>query len=67
MARRVNLADPDFEPTDDELRQLSARAFAGVAAAHERALARLRDEIAAARAEALRAFQERSRRATEKA
>jgi hypothetical protein len=28
--RRINLADPDFESTDEELRELSRLAFADV-------------------------------------
>jgi hypothetical protein len=53
MSERINLADPSFEPTDEQLAGLMSRAFAGVRGAHERAMARLRVEIAAARAEAL--------------
>ena len=45
MGDAINLADPDFEPTDEQLIGLSKRAFAGVAARHEAALARLRAEI----------------------
>jgi hypothetical protein len=41
----INLADPDFEPTDEQLIGLSRRAFAGVTAKHEAALAKLRAEI----------------------
>ena len=63
---RVNLADPDFEPTDAQLEELSARAFAGVRAAHERALTQMRADISTARREALEAFEQRlkARRAT---
>jgi hypothetical protein len=49
MGRPINLADPDFEPTDDELRALSTAAFAGVREAHERALATMHVDIAARR------------------
>jgi len=49
-----NLADPSFEPTDEQLAGLTARAFAGVRAAHVRAMAKLRVDIAEARDEALR-------------
>jgi len=49
MIDRVNLADPEAEPSDAQLAGLSARAFAGVGRAHELALERLRSEIAAAR------------------
>jgi hypothetical protein len=53
MAEPINLADPDFEPTDEQLIGLSTRAFAGVRAAHEAAMRRLRAQIAAAREEAM--------------
>jgi len=48
---RINLADPDFEPTDEQLRGLSQRAFAGVREAHQESLRRLREEIARLREE----------------
>ena len=47
MKRKINLRDPEFEPTDEELAELMHSAFAGVRAereARERAVA---DEIAA--------------------
>lgn len=47
-----NFADPDFEPTDEDLRALSREAFADVGARHREALERLRGEIAALRATA---------------
>jgi hypothetical protein len=59
MADVINLADPAFEPSDEQLVGLSSRAFAGVAAAHERSLAKLRTEIEALRERALRDFEER--------
>ncbi|KAB2903388.1 MAG: hypothetical protein F9K40_07190 [Kofleriaceae bacterium] len=43
---RVNLADPDFEPTDEQLQTLSKRAFADVARQHADALQRLEAAIA---------------------
>ena len=46
VARKVNLADPDFEPTDDELQQLVHEAFAEVAAQRTESAARLRARIA---------------------
>jgi len=49
MIDRVNLADPEAEPSDAQLAGLSARAFAGVSRARELALERLRSEIVAAR------------------
>lgn len=62
MSGPVNLADPAFEPTDEQLHELSRRAFAGVAAAHAKSLERLRAQIAEARREALRAFEQRRER-----
>lgn len=49
MIDRVDLADPEAEPSDAQLAGLSARAFAGVSRARELALERLRAEIVAAR------------------
>jgi hypothetical protein len=43
------LADPTFEPTDEDLIGLSKRAFAHVREAREASLRKLRTEIAAAR------------------
>lgn len=54
MSGAVNLADPDVEPTDADLRELSRRAFSGVRATREAALERLRAQIAEAREQALR-------------
>ena len=50
----VNLADPAFEPTDEQLGELFKRAFADVASKHRESLARLRAEIARLRAEVRR-------------
>lgn len=54
MGVAINLADPDFEPTDEQLIGLSKRAFAGVTAKHEAALAKLRAEIELARVKVLK-------------
>jgi hypothetical protein len=54
MERKVNLGDPDFEPTDEELIELAHRAFADVPRANDAAQAKLRADIAALREEALR-------------
>jgi hypothetical protein len=62
----INLADPAFEPTDEQLQELSAQAFAGVAAAHEAALAKMRAEIATAQEQALEDLEERLRAARER-
>ena len=45
MAAAPNLANPEVEPTDEELIGLAARAFAGVRQAREAALRKLRAEI----------------------
>ena len=47
MASHGNLADPDYEPTDEELAELTRSAFANVAAQNELALRKVHDEIAA--------------------
>lgn len=47
--RQINLADPDFEPTDEELVELSKRAFAHVPAQTAERLAKLEAEVATAR------------------
>jgi 4'-phosphopantetheinyl transferase EntD len=49
MSDRIDLADPDFEPTDEQLQELSHRAFAGIKQARAESRAKLRAEIAAAR------------------
>lgn len=51
MPSPPNLADPEVEPSDEELSGLMARAFANVKSDHEAALERLRGEINALRAE----------------
>ena len=58
--RRIDLADPAFEPTDEELIGLSRRAFAGVRERHEAALARIRAQIAEATEQSLRALDARA-------
>ena len=52
-ALHPNLADPDYEPSDDELAGLTKRAFAGVKEAERLRLEKLRGDIARAREEAL--------------
>lgn len=51
-----NLADPDYEPTDEELRELMKRAFADVVSKRTIAEDAQRVRIARLRAEALRTF-----------
>jgi len=48
-----NLADPTFEPTDEDLIGLSKRAFAHVREQHEDSLRKLRVDIATARQAAM--------------
>jgi hypothetical protein len=55
----INLADPDFEPTDEQLIELSKRAFAGVKERHEAVLTKLRADIAVRSAEVLRTCEAR--------
>ncbi len=56
----INLADPDFEPSDDELKGLMTRAFAGVGEAKERSLVEMRARIARLQVEALASFEARN-------
>ena len=51
MTTRINLADPDFEPTDEQLQELSRKSFAHVAEANRASLRRLREDIARMRTE----------------
>ena len=53
MDEPKRLADPGFEPTDEDLVGISKRAFAHVPAAREESLRKMRGEIAAARKSAL--------------
>jgi hypothetical protein len=59
MSERVDLADPDFEPTDEQLQELSRRAFAQVKARHDEAMDRLSQQIAEASAATMKRFEER--------
>jgi hypothetical protein len=49
MGKHGDLADPEYEPTDEELHELSRSAFSGVAARNEEALRRVHEEIAVLR------------------
>jgi hypothetical protein len=62
MSESHNLADPSFEPSDEQLEGLSKRAFAGVAAAHAAALAKLRSDVTEARTATLSALEKRGQR-----
>ncbi len=46
---RRNLADPSYEPSDDELRELSQRAFAHIPAQQARVARELSERIAVLR------------------
>jgi hypothetical protein len=50
----VNLADPAFEPTNEQLGEIFKRAIADVGSKHRESLARLRAEITRLRADARR-------------
>jgi hypothetical protein len=56
VPRPTNFADPAFEPTDEELQQLSHEAFAGVAAQRRVAEVLMHARIAELRAETLARF-----------
>jgi hypothetical protein len=58
MLASKNLSDPEYEPSDEELRDLSRAAFAHLASARRESEAKLLDEIARLRAEALRRLHE---------
>ena len=51
--RHPNLADPEYEPSDEELAGLTKRAFAGVKEAERLRVEKLRGDVARAREEAL--------------
>lgn len=53
MDEGKRLADPGFEPSDEDLQGISKRAFAHVREAREESLRRMREDIAAARESAL--------------
>ena len=60
MPAPINLADPDFEPSDDELNGLMTRAFAGVREAKARSLVEMRARISRLQVEAMARFEARS-------
>jgi hypothetical protein len=55
-AQHGNLADPDYEPTDEELQELVHSAFADVAARNQEALRLVHARIAALRADLMLQF-----------
>jgi hypothetical protein len=53
MARVTNFGDPSYEPTDEELAELMHEAFADVPARNSAAIAKLHEDIAKLRDEAI--------------
>jgi hypothetical protein len=53
MRKHGNLADPAYEPSDEELSGLMREAFGGLREAREKSLADMRARIAELEAEAL--------------
>ena len=56
MTAHPNLADPDFEPTDEQLQELSRAAFAHLGVARRESDEKLRREIAELREQVLRSL-----------
>ena len=56
MASHGNLADPDYEPTDEELQELVHSAFSEVAARNHEALRVVHAKIAALRTDLMLQF-----------
>lgn len=56
MIARVNLADPDYEPSDDDLSRLMHDAFAGLSDAREDRLRAMRARIEHLQIEARKRF-----------
>jgi hypothetical protein len=59
MAARRDLSDPDYEPSDEELQELSRAAFAHLAKARQESDAKLVADIARLRKEALQRLHEK--------
>ena len=59
LVRPHDLADPSYEPSDEELAELMRSAFAEVSTRQEAAEREMRNRIAVARAEALRGLRRR--------
>ena len=54
MDGKINLADPDFEPTDEQLQELMRQAFAHIPKQNEDRLRLMRDQILQGRIELLK-------------
>jgi hypothetical protein len=59
MDSRRNFADPDYEPTDEDLAELVHEAFSGLSEAREASLAEMRHRIARLEREARARFDAR--------
>jgi hypothetical protein len=53
---RRNFADPEYEPSDEDLAELIHETFAGIAEAREESLRQMRERIARAQEEVMRTF-----------
>lgn len=58
MPRPINMADPEFEPTDEELQQLSREAFAHIPLQRAELAAKMRTRIAELREQSLERLRE---------
>lgn len=61
MAAQINLSDPTFEPSDEDLKGLMHGAFAGIREAHDQSLLEMRARIARLQVEARARFDARWR------
>jgi hypothetical protein len=59
MDGKINLADPDFEPSDAQLQELMRRAFAHIPEQNERRLRLMRERIKLGRIELLKRLHEK--------
>lgn len=60
MLPKRNLADPNYEPSDEDFRELCLRAFAGLKERRQLADQRLQEEIQRLRKEALALLHEKA-------
>lgn len=61
MAGHKNLADPDYEPSDEDFAELLRSAFAGLREAHEASLREMRARILVLQTEARERFEARAK------
>lgn len=64
MNNPINLADPDFEPTDEQLAEPARRAFSGVREAREAAMTKARAQMVLQSAATLKDYEERIAKGT---